>query len=161
MNSRDPHQSLKSEILGKKTSGTTDFILAKLQWGKDDIAFSLHVSPRSFNLSGGYQATDFLSHLGFERSGCPFVDSRNCYVRWVDENFDLESFPVFFDQALRNLLEAQGDLEKCGFFFEKPEGVGFFLGRQSADRRYDFEMSGDGHTAMSVKKMKESEDDFF
>lgn len=161
MNKRDPHQALKSEVIGKVRSGTTDLVLAKLQWGKDDIGYSLHVSPNTFSISGGYQITDFLSHLGFQRSGCSFIDSRQCYVRWVDANFDVNAFAGFFDKAYQNLTDAQKDLEKCGFFFDKPEGLGYFLGGQSRSRRHDFQMSGDGHTAMSVKAMKQSEDDVF
>ena len=161
MNGRDPHQALKSEVLGQVQSGTTNLALAKLQWGKDDIGFSLHVSPNSYSLSGGYQITDFLSHLGFQRSGCSFIDSRQCYVRWVDTDFDINAFAGFFDKAYNNLTDAQKDLEKCGFFFDKPEGLGYFLGGQSRSRQRDFQMSGDGHTAMSVKQMKQSEDEVF
>jgi hypothetical protein len=161
MNGRDPHQALKSEVLGQVRSGTTNLVLAKLQWSKDNIGFSLHVSPNSYSLSGGYQITDFLSHLGFQRSGCPFIDSRQCYVRWVDANFDLNAFAGFFDKAYNNLTDAQKDLERCGFFFDKPEGLGYFLGGQSRSRRHDFQMSGDGHTAMSVKQMKQSDDEVF
>ena len=161
MNGRDPHQALKSEVLGQVRSGTTNLVLAKLQWGKDDIGFSLHVSPNSYSLSGGYQITDFLSHLGFQRSGCSFIDSRQCYVRWVDTDFDINAFAGFFDKAYNNLTDAQKDLEKCGFFFDKPEGLGYFLGGQSRSRQRDFQMSGDGHTAMSVKQMKQSEDEAF
>lgn len=161
MNNRDPHQALKSEVLKQVRSGTTNLVLAKLQWGKDDIGYSLHVSPTSFSVSGGYQITDFLSHLGFERSGCSFIDSRQCYVRWVSEDFDLDAFAGLFDQAYRNLTDAQKDLERCGFFFDQPEGLGYFLGGHSRSRQRDFGMSGDGHTAMSIKQMKQSEDDVF
>ena len=161
MNNRDPHQALKSEVISQVRSGTTNLVLAKLQWGKDDIGYSLHVSPNSFSLSGGYQVTDFLSHLGFQRSGCSFIDSRQCYVRWVDKDFNLDSFSKLFDQAFNYLTEAQKDLEKCGFFFDQPEGFGYFLGGNSRSRRLDFQMSGDGHTAMTIKSMKQSEDDVF
>ncbi|MCA1579132.1 MAG: TIR domain-containing protein [Acidobacteria bacterium] len=135
--------------------------MAKLQWGKDDIGYSLHVAPNSYSLSGGYQVTDFLSHLGFQRSGCSFIDSRQCYVRWMTANFDVNAFASLFDQAFRNLSEAQKDLGRCGFFFDQPEGLGYFLGGQSGDRRPDFQMRGDGHTAMSVETMKQSEDEVF
>lgn len=160
MNGRDPHQALKSEVIGQARAGGANVILAKLQWGKDDIGYSLHVSPNSFS-TYGVQVTDFLSFLGFQHSGCSFIDSRQCYVRWVDKDFDTNSFAALFDQAYRNLTDAQKDLEKCGFFFEQPEGWGYFFGKHSGGRRHDFGMSGDGHTAMSVKQMKTSEDDVF
>ncbi|MCI2425567.1 hypothetical protein LM599_06225 [Candidatus Acetothermia bacterium] len=160
MNGRDPHQALKSKVLGQTRSSNANFVLAKLQWSKDDVGYSLHVSPSSFS-TYGIQATDFLSFLGFERSGCSFVDSRQCYVRWVDKNFDVNAFAGFFDTAYRNLTDAQKDLEKCGFFFDQPEGWGYFFGRSSGGRGRDFQMAGDGHTAMSVKQMKQSEDDVF
>ena len=160
MNGRDPHQALKSEVLGQARSGNASFVLAKLQWGKDDVGYSLHVLPHTFS-TYGIQATDFLSFLGFERSVCSFVDRRQCYFRWVNENFDVNTFAELFDSAYRNLTDTQKDLEKCGFFFEQPEGWGYFFGRGSGGRRRDFQMSGDGHTAMSVKQMKQSEDDVF
>ena len=89
MRSRDPHQSLKSEVMVKNRSGTTDFVLVKLQWGKDDISYSLHVSPNTFSMSGGYQLTDFLSHLGFQRSSCSYIDSRQCYVIGAPKRFSV------------------------------------------------------------------------
>ncbi|MFN7088288.1 MAG: TIR domain-containing protein [Candidatus Paceibacteria bacterium] len=160
MNGRDPHQALKSEILGQARSSNVNFVLAKLQWGKDDIGYSLHVSPHSFS-TYGIQATDFLNFLGFQRSGCSFIDSRQCYVRWVDKDFDVNAFAGFFDTAYRNLTDAQKDLEKCGFFFDQPEGWGYFFCKSSGGRRRNFQMTGDGHTAMSIKQMKQSEDDVF
>ncbi len=161
MQGRDPHQALRSEIVEQVRSGTTTLVLAKLQWGKDDIGHSLHVSPSSYSLSGGYQITDFLGHLGFQRSGCSFIDSRQCYVRWVDSSFDINVFAGLFDRAFANIFEAQKELEKCGFFFDQPEGLGYFLGGHSQERRRDYSMGGDGHTAMSVKQMKQCEDDVF
>ena len=160
MNGRDPHQALKSEIVGQTKVGSTNIVLAKLHWGKNDIGYSLHVSPNSYS-SYGIQITDFLSLLGFQRSGCSFVEGRQCYVRWVNQDFDVNSFSVQFDRAYSNLSDAQRDLERCGFFFEQPEGWGYFFGKSSSGRRRDFGMSGDGHTAMSVKVMKVSEDDVF
>lgn len=149
------------KLLGKSDQGQLIWSWQNYNGVKTISVICLHVSPNTFSISGGYQVTDFLSHLGFQRSGCSFIDSRQCYVRWVDVNFDVNAFAGFFDKAYQNLTDAQKDLEKCGFFFDKPEGLGYFLGGQSHSRRHDFQMSGDGHTAMSVKAMKQSEDDAF
>lgn len=161
MNDRDPHQALKSEIIEKGSSGRAAFALARLQWSKNDIGFSLHVSPNSFS-TAGLQVPDFLSYLGFKRSGCAFLERRECYVRWVSSDLKLTGFPQIFDQAFANTVEAQNDLEKCGFFFEQPEGWGYFFGKQSRGRsQRDYQLSGNGHTAASRKPLKESEDEVF
>jgi len=85
---RDPHKSLKSEVIEKTQSRNANIIFAKLQWSKSDIGYSLHVVPSSWT-SSGYQITDFLKHLGFNRSMCSFARSQECYVQWVDQSFDL------------------------------------------------------------------------
>jgi hypothetical protein len=134
--------------------------LAKLQWGKDDIGFSLHISPISFSLSG-LQLTDFLGYMGFQRSVCSFIESKQCYVHWVDSNFDVNVFSDLLDQAYHNLTGAQKDLEKCGFLINQPEGWGYFFGGESHREQYGSQFSGDGHTSLSNKPLKQSEDEIF
>ena len=160
MYEKDPHQALKTEVLGKARSRNADFVLVKLQWSKDDFGFSLHVSPHTWS-TAGYQPTDFLSHLGLHRSTCAFIDSRQCYVRWVSEDFDVSKFSNLFDQAYSDLLEAQNHLEKCGFFFDQPEGWSYYFGKDSTSRKIDLQMVGDGHLAMLIKQMKQGEDEAF
>ncbi len=160
MNQRDPHKSVKNEILGQAHSRNAQLLLAKLQWAKDDVGFSLHVAPSSFT-SAGIQLTDFLSQLGFQRSACSFGGFRECYVRWVNEGFEVTDFGNHLDQAFSSLIEAQEELEKCGFFFDQPEGWGYFSGKQSSGRRLDISMLGDGHTAQELRPLKSSEDDSF
>jgi hypothetical protein len=147
MNNRDLHQALKTEVLGQSRSANASCVLVKLQWGKNDMGFSLHVSPYTFS-TYGFQVTDFLSHLGFQRSGCSFSENRECYSRLVDKDFDIDAFANLFDQSFQNLTESQKDLEQCGFFIGRSYGHGL-------------QMSGDGHTAMSMKSMKQSEDEYF
>src|SRR6266566_1108055 len=73
MNGRDPHSALKSEIVKKINAGHLEVVLARLQWGKDDTGYSLHVNPTSFS-TAGLQTTDFLAYLGFQRSDrCSFT----------------------------------------------------------------------------------------
>ena len=64
MRGRDPHQTLKIEILKKVHSSNDKFLLAKLHWGQNDFSFSLHVSPPTRTTAANH-ITDFLSHLGF------------------------------------------------------------------------------------------------
>lgn len=54
-------------------------------------------------------------------------------------------------------------MEKCGFFFNRPEGWGYYFGKYSSSRSIqdNFEMYGDGHTAAESEVMKNSEDDIF
>jgi hypothetical protein len=161
MNSRDPHQALKTETLAKAPSRRAAFVLEKLQWGKSDIGFSLHAQPTTHSTSG-LQITDFLSQIGFVRSNCLFVERPECYVRWVDESFNLDKFIIGLDKAFENLLESEKLLEKCGIFLEQPEGWGYFYGKTSGGRETnDFQMSGDGHTAGTIKQMKTGSDETF
>ncbi len=157
---RDPHQALKSEVVARAQGGGANFLLARLQWSKDDIGYSLHVEPSTWSTSG-IQIPDFLSYLGFERSGCGFAAGRQCYVRWVDEGFNVEQFASLFGAAYGNLGAAARELESCGFFFVQPEGWGYFFGKQSRGRQLDFSFGGDGHTAAKHESMKQSEDDNF
>ncbi len=159
---QDPHKSLKSDIIKEVQSRNAKLVLARLQWSKSDVGHSLHVIPSSYTLSG-YQVTDFLKHLGFERSVCSFVAHQECYVKWADESFDIERFSALLDQSYNNLVEAQKHLEKCGFFFDQPEGWGYHFGRHSSGRSIQdrFDMYGDGHTATESKIMKNNEDDIF
>ena len=162
MNGRDPHRALTREILAQESSNTANIVLAKLQWSKEDVAYSLHIEPRTHSLSG-IQVTDFLSFLGFRRSRCSFVGRGDCYVRWVGEDFDTTTFPESFDTSYSNLTDALKDLEACGVIKDQPEGWGYFSGVMSESIRYNDQISGDGHMASHVQSMKETEskDDVF
>jgi hypothetical protein len=62
---KDHHTALRTEVLGKINAGYIEIVLAKLQWGKDDVAFTLHVNPSAFT-SSGLQTTDWLRFLGVQ-----------------------------------------------------------------------------------------------
>jgi len=49
---KDHHSALRAEILDKVNAGYIEIILARLQWGKNDVAFTLHVNPSAFTSSG-------------------------------------------------------------------------------------------------------------
>lgn len=162
MDNRSLHQSLKSEVVKQVQSRNAKIVLVKLQWGKNDIGFSLHVSPNTFS-TAGIQVTDFLNYLCFERDECLFTDDRQCYARLVGDDFDAEKFSDLFDQAFSNLVEAQKDLGKCGLFFDQPEGWGYYYGKHSRGifHKDDVGMDGDGHTASGSEIMKNTEDNNF
>ena len=83
MNGRDPHSAPKSEVTAKANRSNIEAVVARLQWRKDDVGYSLHVNPSSFT-SAGIQKTDFLAYLGFQRSDrCSFTSFQRCYVKWV------------------------------------------------------------------------------
>ena len=71
----------------------------RLQSSKTDSAFSVHAAPNTWSIVG-VQTTDFLSYLGFRRSACHFVATQECYVRWVDQSFDVNA-----DQIAEILLK--------------------------------------------------------
>jgi hypothetical protein len=160
VHSRDPHTALKHEIVSRTNRDGFEVVLARLQWGKDDVAYSLHANPTSYG-SSGLQKTDFLSYLGFQRHDrCPFTGFGRCYARWVDPGFDIESFADAFLKGYAELQRAEAGLSACGFVLPQPEGWNYFYakpGGASRDNR-QLTLSGDGHTAIDTKRMKAIED---
>jgi hypothetical protein len=162
MKNRDPHSALKSEVVKTINAGHLEIVLARLQWGKDDKGWNLHVNPTSFS-SAGLQTTDWLAYLGFERNDrCSFTSFQRCFSKWVDEDFNVEEFATAFNAGFGHLEKAQKALEACGFILPQPEGWGFYNGRSSGrSSRGPVELGGDGHTGQSVKSMKATEDERF
>ena len=162
MAARDHHTALKSETVSKINEGYVEIALAKLQWGKDDIAYTLHVNPSAYT-TAGLQTTDWLAYLGFERNDrCQFTGFNRCYSKEVAEGFNPQAFAVAFTGGFAQLQKAEKALQACGFSLPQPEGWGFHLGRASGrSSRSRLEMAGDGHTAMKTDSMKKSEDDKF
>jgi hypothetical protein len=81
MQNRDAHSALKSEVIRKVNAGHLEIVLARLQWGKDDKAWNLHVNPTSFS-TAGLQSTDWLAYLGFQRNDrCSFTSFQRCYSK--------------------------------------------------------------------------------
>ncbi len=160
---RDLHKSLKSEILAKTTASVgAELALVKLAWGKEDVAFSLHVAPNTFS-TNGIQIPDLLSYLGFSRQPCLFLRNE-CYVKQVEESFDLNAFGRAIGEAYQQLIQAQRHLECCGFLLSQPEGWGYFYGKQSSGRSHTnyYSYSGDGHTSVITPDvLKKAEDDVF
>ncbi len=156
---RDPHTASKRDVISRVSKDHFDAVLVRLQWGKDDVAFSLHANPSSFG-TFGLQKTDFLSHLGFQRfDQCPFTSFQRCYARWVDESFNVERFVTAFNGAYVELGQAEDGLRACGFFLPQPEGWGFFYGKPGGgSRTHDRPLGGDGHTSLDTKSMKATED---
>ena len=159
MRDRDPHTSLKSQKIATVGRNNLECVVARLQWGKDDVAYSLHVYPSSYTTSG-IQTTDFLSYLEFNRSDqCPFTSGRQCFVKWVPEIFDPDAFLTAFTEGFSHLDQADRGLQACGYRLPQPEGWGFFYGRGGRAQGRPLKLVGDGHTAQSINVMKQTEDD--
>ena len=156
---RDPHAALKQEVVARTNREGFEAVLARLQWGKEDVAFSLHANPSSFG-TFGLQKTDFLAYLGFQRSDrCSFTSFQRCYVRWVDGDFDVQLFVDSFLKGFSEIERAEGGLRACGFSLPQPEGWGCFYGKPSGgSRNAQRSLYGDGHTAIETKSMKATED---
>jgi hypothetical protein len=156
---RDPHTALKQNIVSKVNREGIEAVLARLQWGKEDMAFSLHANPTSFGALG-LQKTDFLSYLGFQRCDkCSFTSFQRCYVRWVDEGFNVERFADAFLRAYGELERAEAGLRACGFALPQPEGWGFFYGKEGGgSRNMQRPLYGDGHASTETRSMKATED---
>ncbi|MGO9170509.1 MAG: TIR domain-containing protein [Rhodomicrobium sp.] len=159
---RDYHTALKSETVTKVNAGYVELVLVKLQWSKEEKAFTLHVSPSSFSTSG-LQTPDWLSYLGFRRSDrCQFTPPGKCYCKAVQEGFDVHAFATAFNKGFGQLQQAQQGLEACGFRLSQPEGLGFFYGKSSRSSHNEYSgLTGDGHRAMKIDSMKKIEDDKF
>lgn len=161
MHGRDLHTALKSAVIRKTQHSNMEVVLAQLQWGKDDKAYSLHVAPNSFSTSG-LQTTDYLAYLGFRPSGhCSFTSSQRCYSRWATEDFNLDAFIGAFSDSFARMQTAQRSLEACGFTLPQPEGWAYFFGSSGSQARRRSDISGDGHTGIKIQSMQSSEDDRF
>ena len=95
---KDFHSSLNSNVIKNIKSPFGELAVAKLQWSKSEIAYTLHVAPGSYTASG-FQTTDLLNILGFEKQSCTFLARRKCFVREVDEGFALENFASDFSKT--------------------------------------------------------------
>jgi hypothetical protein len=156
---QDLHTALRQEVVARANREGFEVALARHQWSKDDVGFSLHVNPSSYG-SSGIQKTDFLAYLGFQRSDkCSFTSFHRCYARWVEERFNVELFADAFHQAFTELERAEAGFKACGFALPQPEGWGFFYGKPGGgSRRMQLSLSGDGHTATDIQRMKATED---
>jgi hypothetical protein len=100
---KDNHTALRTEVLGKINAGYIEIVLAKLQWGKDDVAFTLHLNPSAFT-SSGLQTTDWLRLLGFtENAQCQFTSARRCFSKEVPQGYDLQRFATEFHEGVGQL----------------------------------------------------------
>jgi hypothetical protein len=162
MAGRDHHTALKTAAVSQVNAGYIEIVLAKLQWSKDDAAFTLHVNPSSYT-TAGLQTTDWLAYLGFQRNDqCQFTRFQRCYSKEVPDTFDVQAFATAFNSGFGFLQAAQQGLTACGFQLPQPEGWSFFHGNTSVrPRRGPDPMSGDGHAAMKSEPMKATEDDKF
>ncbi len=144
----DLHAALKTEIVGKADTNGIQLVLVKLISGKDKSTLSLHANPTSFSFSG-LQTADVFSILDFESSGCAFIPGNKCYVRKVNDDFDLNEFARVFPIGNQALKDSEKLLLDCGFTL-RPE--------QRSPLRYRYTTDGDGHTSPITKSMKEGID---
>jgi hypothetical protein len=155
MAARDHHTALRSEIITRINAGYIEIILAKLQWGKDDAASTLHVNPSAFT-SSGLQLTDWLDYLGFRRNAqCQFANARQCWSKEVAEGYNVQDFATAFNEGYGQLQKAEEGLQACGFWLRRGHSL------SPRARAYRAELTGDGHNAMSVKPMNQKEDERF
>ena len=157
---KDLHSALKTEQVSSTQVQGLQLVLRRLQWAKDDVAFSLHISPTTFSTSG-LQLTDALSYVGFQRQRCPFMDAQDGYCDWVNSGIDLSHFANGVIQVHESLSNAELHFNACGLRLPQPEGFGYFLGKQSSRQPAGAGASGDGHTSPSIEVMKTSEDQGF
>jgi len=158
----DHHTALTSQKNSQASGTGVNFIVAKLQWGKDNFGFSLHAEPNSYS-TYGMQSTDFLHYLGFRREMCSFVTSRECFATWVEPDFELTLFARQFDEAFSLFEKAGRLLGNCGHFLDQPEGWGYFNGKSGSGRNMKSRLgySADGHNSNEAKLLKQTEDENF
>lgn len=79
------------------------------------------------------------------------------------DGFEPGRFIPDFASANEDLKSALRALEACGISVPRPEGFGYFFGRQSGGYATDLTggYDGDGHTTLQTNELKSSEDDSF
>ena len=102
----DLHSALKTEIIGRQSGTTAEFVLVHLQDSKTADRWTLHARPGSFT-TAWWQTTDVLGTLGFRHSRCNFVLGEQCYARTISRDFSLEQFVPQFENAARELLASR------------------------------------------------------
>jgi TIR domain len=157
---RDLHSALKTEKINNLKVSGMELTLQRLQWAKDEIAFSLHISPNTFTTSG-IQLTDALAYVGFQRQRCPFLVTQDGYCDWVDGEIDLSNFAESLVRVHEALSSAERHFTACGLRLPKPEGFGYFFGKLSTQRALQESYGADGHTSPSTEILKISEDQGF
>ncbi len=158
---RDLHSALKVDTIGQSSGSSVQFMLMKLQYGKNDVGYSLHANPSGYS-TAGLQTTDYLNYLGFHRQGCAFF-GREAYCIAAPEGFQIGDFGPAFQKSFALMQRAEKHLEACGFILDQPEGWGYFFGKPSGTRLNSSHGygGGDGHTSPQSKQLKRSEDEFF
>ena len=117
LNEREPHTALQANILAKCDSEDLSLVLARLQWSKSEIRYSLHASPKKM-YSMWLPWEDFFSLAGFYRAArCAFL-GRDCHVRWVTEGIDLARFEQLSGRGLSGrrvaILQDEGLIAPIG-----------------------------------------------
>lgn len=159
---RDLHSALRTERVAEAIGAGVNFLLVRLQRGKNDIGYSVHAYPQRHTLSG-LQTPDFLVYLGFAVSTCAFTPGGRCLIREVTDGFHVGEFARAFEQGWGAFEKAEKDFEACGFFIKQPVGLMLSgLDRGSGPvQRPAFHARGDGHTSPESIKLKQSDDDVF
>jgi len=158
---RDLHQALRVERIKDVQRDNVDFGLVRLTYGKDDVAYSLHVRPHGWTEGGGIESPDILALIGFSRAVCPLFQGE-CYVGEVDADFAVDEFAREFASIKQSFRAADGELGHCGLALPAPEGLGYFYGVPSVGRTQRRSRGGgDGHTGSNQKTLKQGEDDYF
>lgn len=154
------HSALKTAVLCNHKGDDIDYLLVRLQNGKDVFIDTLYAKPNTYS-SAGFQSTDFLTLIGFVRSECAFYQ-RESFCRQVPPELDVAELSADISNSFAVFQKAVSHLENCGLFVEQPEGWGYFYGKPASRRPApNFCCRGDGHTSPKSQHMKEIEDEFF
>lgn len=98
---RDLHRALKIETLGHRQVQGADFLLVRLQDGKDDISHSLHARV-TIGMIG-----ILLNHLGFQKKPCQFTGDGQCFCKALGPEITLDTFFKAFEEALASFRQAE------------------------------------------------------
>ncbi len=154
---KDIHSALRTEIIEKLGHS----ILVKLHWGKDDIGYSLHISPKAYTMSG-MQLPDILNLVGFKKTECPFHHGSSFCID-VEEGFNVKEFNDALFMSYTKLQEAERHLNECGLVLPQPEGWEHFLGQSEriSSKPIKGHSISDGHTAPKSTHIKQTDDESF
>ena len=142
----DFHSALKTEIINKVKAEGIEVAILKLQYSRDNIAYSLHANSNVFSLSG-LQRSDLFLLLGLENKNCSIFPGGECYTTWIEESFPLNDFANEFKNGYNLFCEAERNLSIFGLMLR--------------GRSPQYRTVGDGHSAMITKDMKKFKDEIF
>ena len=150
----DGHTALQQDRIGHFEDGHIELDLVRLVHGKHLSEVTAHVRATTFSVSGGLEVGDVLARIGFQKSGCAFLQGE-CWWAGVSSDAQAELFGRTISEACDRLAETDWSLRDLLLELPRADGKSRF------NRQFVGDV-GDGHTGVEVKRIHtETEDATF